>query len=371
MKPNLNDEALAASAGFKIVKTQDGYVYKPIKSGRPEADLKGNIKKNLRILDEQNATQRFKWINLPSGLTGALVERMLYYRGQLCFFYMPDNNTFYMLPYSAVESWDVYGRPGKALPLVFAGPDKGGQGKDKDRPFIAGFTKNIYYDYPTDGQHLKDAFLNGCITLKDYTPQLPDTIIPRAELMDSILDMMSECFPLARTQLISNCGVKGMRVDNQEAKDEVIQAANNLKECALKGLPYIPILGSTEFQDFGSEALKVEDYLLDMQSLDNFRLSLHGLSSGGIFEKSSQVLQSEQDMNARRARSSYQDAFELRAQFCKLVNSVWDLGVAVIPAQMSGEDERDDNPTDKIDGGSNGMHQDDSNEEATDGTEDI
>ena len=47
---------------------------------------KFEIKKGLRIMDEQDAVNRFTWYNLPSGLNSRLMERILYYRGQGMFF---------------------------------------------------------------------------------------------------------------------------------------------------------------------------------------------------------------------------------------------------------------------------------------------
>lgn len=58
---------------------------KPIKfdeSVIPNINLKSDIKRQLRILDEQNAVNRFTWYNLPPELDGNLIERILFYRGQ-------------------------------------------------------------------------------------------------------------------------------------------------------------------------------------------------------------------------------------------------------------------------------------------------
>lgn len=313
----LTDKALAAAAGFKLVKSGSGYVYKPLATSQYSAKL--GIKKALRVLDEQNAVQRFEWKNLPSGLTGALIERMLYYRGQLCLFEL--NGEFYCLPYAPIGPFDVYGRPGKIQPLVFAGPNQTGEKKDKDKPFIIGFTREAAYSE-------KSLSPECAVILRDYTQQLPDRIIPRAELMDSTIDLMSDCFPLARTQLIANSGVKGMRVDSQDAKDEVVQASEAIYDAALRGLAYVPILGRTEFQDFSASALNVQDYLLDMQALDNFRLSLHGLSSGGLFEKKAQTLKDEAEINAGRAKSALQDSYAQRQAFCELANKAFGLSVS-------------------------------------------
>jgi hypothetical protein len=41
----------------------------PMKFGGIQPQIKMEIKKQLRILDEQNAINRFTWYNLPDGLT--------------------------------------------------------------------------------------------------------------------------------------------------------------------------------------------------------------------------------------------------------------------------------------------------------------
>ena len=53
-------------------------------------NIKSNVKKQLRIVDEQNAINRFTWYNLPEGLNGRLIERILYYKGQGMLFWLND-----------------------------------------------------------------------------------------------------------------------------------------------------------------------------------------------------------------------------------------------------------------------------------------
>ena len=40
------------------------------------------IEEELRIVDRQTAYRRYKWIDLPKGLNGKLMERILYIKGQ-------------------------------------------------------------------------------------------------------------------------------------------------------------------------------------------------------------------------------------------------------------------------------------------------
>ena len=50
--------------------------------GKPEY-LVEDAKRSFRLMDEQNALNRFNWINLPDGLSGNLMERILYYKSKI------------------------------------------------------------------------------------------------------------------------------------------------------------------------------------------------------------------------------------------------------------------------------------------------
>ena len=306
-----------------------------------KTELKANIKRQLRIQDEQVAVNRYQWFNLPSSLDGQLLERILYYKGQAAFFYMPANGSFYFLPYALSGSIDVYGRFMGITPLQFAGGTTSNE-KGKEKPWINGLEKKPVYEVPFELD--KKTFDDGCVILKDYTPQLSETIVPRKDVMDSLLDAMAEALPFARTSLIANSGVKGIRVQGEDDALNVIAASKTIEKSALDGNPFVPIQGSTEFQDLtGGAPLKSEEYLLYMQGLDNYRLSLYGLSTGGLFQKKSHMLESEQDMNAGHAKLAYEDGLKLRQKFCDIVNSIWGLGIwcepseSVIQADMSGD----------------------------------
>ena len=57
---------------------------RPVKL-EPLACLDQNILKNLRILDECQKVNLYKWYNLPSSIDGNLIECILYYKGQVAF----------------------------------------------------------------------------------------------------------------------------------------------------------------------------------------------------------------------------------------------------------------------------------------------
>ena len=286
--------------------------------------LKENIRKTLRVLDEQNAINRYKWYNLPSSLDGQLLERILYYKGQGMFFYMEANDSFYFLPYALNGTIDVYGRFQGVTPLPFNGSTDNEEGKEK--PWITELTRKPIYDVL--GDEVNNEFTEACVLLSDYSKQISQTNISRQILQEPILDAMAEAFPLARTSLIAHSGIKGMRVNDEDQKAQVELASRATTKAALNGKMWIPLVGNLEFQELtDGTALKSEEFLLYMQSLDNFRLSLYGLDNGGLFQKKSHMLEAEQDMNSGNVGLVYQDGLSLRQKFCDIVNSIWGLGI--------------------------------------------
>lgn len=298
--------------------------------------LKNGIRKTLRVLDEQNAVNRYKWYNLPNGLDGNLLERILYYKGQLMFFYVETEDKYYMLPFALNSSIDIYGRFISVQGLPFNGTteDKG----------IEAFTRKVVWD---ENEIEKEGFdpNSVCVLLTDYSKQISQTILARKELQEPILEAMSEAFPMARTGVLANSGIKAMRVNNQDDAASVITANKGILDAALKGEPFIPVVSQIEFQDLTSAgtALKAEEFLVYLQALDNFRLSLYGLKSGGLFQKKSHMLESEQEMNEGNTLLAYQDGLNLRQRFCDFINAIWDLGVWVEPSEcVTGNDDNMD-----------------------------
>lgn len=310
----------------------------PVKMDIGGPQLKENIKRVLKIVDEQNAINRYTWYNLPSGLTGIDIERMLYYRGQLAFFYSQSNDTFYCLPYalSAPEGstgLDIYGRFTGITPLTFQGTYENDE--KKDRVFIQGMVKKPVYS-------MEDILIGAvnplecCVLLSDYSKGVSQTITSRDILHDGIIDAEAEAFPLARTALIANSGIKGMRVNDEDQYANVKAASRSITKAALEGDPWVPFVGNVEFQDFTSNgsALKSEEFLTYMQSLDNFRLSLLGLQTGGIFQKKDHMLQDEFDKNSGTSSLVYQDGLALRQHFADMCNLIWGTTIYVAESEM-------------------------------------
>lgn len=302
---------------------------------------KSDIKKQLRILDEEAAINRFTWVNLPSGLSSRLMERILYYKGQGMFFKLKDK--FYFLPYALNGTIDVYGRFTDVTPLPFNGK---ASGDGKEKPWITGLTRKCLYevelpeDYIDDnGEVLVDKIIdtqdNCCVLIKDYTEQISQTNISRQILQDPILDIMADMFPFMRTSLLNSTGIQGMRVSSQDEYANVEAASRAINKAALEGKKYVPVVGNVDFQELtGGQVAKAEEFLLAMQSLDNYRLSLYGLDNGGLFQKKSHMLEAEQKMNTGTTGLILRDSLQNRQDACNIINSVWGLNIWCEPSEV-------------------------------------
>lgn len=309
----------------------------PIRFANGVCNYKASIKTNLRIIDEQDAVNRYVWYNLPCSLTSQELERMLYYKGQLAFFYMPDANEFYFMPYALDGGIDFYGRFNRIHPVPFAEGTSDEEKKKfaQQRNYLSTLKLNCKYDVNLDSVD-EEMLTKSCVLLHDYTKQLSQTIIPRQQLQEGVIDIMSDCIPFMRTALLNSTGVQGMRVNSQDEQSNVTAASSLINKAALNGEKYVAIIGNIDFQDLtGGETAKSEEFLLAMQALDNFRLSTYGIENGGLFEKKAHTLESEQAMNTGNTGIVYNDGLKIRQHFCDVVNSIWGLGIWCMPSEQA------------------------------------
>ena len=346
----------------EIMMGIDPFTKQPLRSGcLSDGKIKEEIRRSIRIMDEQEAVNRYTWYNLPNGINGQLLERIIYYRGQAAFFYLKDMDQFYFLPYALDGGIDLYGRFQSITPLPFLG----GTTEEKDgkvKAWIEGLSYMPVYSIEEVFENpTKYTVGDFCVILKDYTPQEGENIIARRILQEKIIDMMAEAFPMARTNLIANSGVQGLRVQEEDTKKQVSVMNELIKRSALSGDPYAPVYGPTEFQELtGGSVAKVQDFLMYMQSIDNFRRSCYGLKSGGVFEKKAHELQAEAMINQSNTDLIYNDGLKNRQAFCDLVNLIFGLQVWCEPSEtamgidmnMNGNTtDGEEEPTMQMDGG--------------------
>lgn len=299
----------------------------PIKMGGSPCSVKDDMKKFLRLIDEQDAVNRYTWYNLPCNLTSQDLERMLYYKGQLAFFYMKDLDEFYFMPYALDGTIDFYGRFNTIhpVPMTSGTEDKNSKAQSE---LLSRLKLKCVYGMKYPEEIIESDFTDSCVLLHDYTKQLSQTIIPRQIINDPLIDVISECIPFLRTALVAGTGIKGIRVNDADQEASVSDASRGMLKAALSAEPFVAMIGNVEFQELTDGALiKAEEYMMAMQSLDNLRLSGYGLENGGLFEKKAHLLNAENEVNQSNVGLVFQDGLSIRQNFCNIVNSIWGLGI--------------------------------------------
>lgn len=321
--PNLPDYTWMKAAGI------DPKTGLPTRLGNMGCVSKAEIKQQLRIMDEQDAINTFKWYGLP-GLLPCELERFLYYKYDLVSFYMEEKDKFYHMPYALDGTLDFYGRYNTVhpIPMTEGQDDKQKKMMASIRALLSKLKLNIVKE-PLWEMPDYDDFTKSGVILRDYTPQGNiNKATPMADVIDSVLDMMADTILYMHTALKNATGIEGIRITNEDESSNVYAANLSLDNAALTGSKFVPISGKLEFQELvGGQVGKAEEFLMVLQSLDNYRLMLHGLNSGGLFQKKAHMLESENDMNAQAASNILQDRLTQRQNWCNIFNSIWGIGV--------------------------------------------
>ena len=320
-------------------------------------NLKASMKHIMRLIDEQDAVNRYKWYNLPCNISSEELERLLYLKGQLCFFYFKDLDEFYFMPFALDGSIDFYGRYNRIHPVpMSSGTEEAKEQEKSQRALLSMLKLNVVKAIKSLDELKEEDLYESAVILWDYSRQIGQNIIPRADVNDPLLEVIAEIPCFLRTALIASTGVKGMRVSDADAKNEVKIASAQVLNCALSGELATPITSTIEIQElFDGPTGKAQEYLLAMQALENFRLSTYGLENGGLFEKKAHKLEEEQEMNTSTVGLVYEDGLAIRQNFCNIVNSIWGTSIWCMPSEsvVAGDIDGDGLAFDNNDGGEN------------------
>lgn len=310
----------------------DPFTGLPLKADLGCGGNKGAIKAEIMKNDKQIALNRYKWSGLPEGLTPEIIESVLYERGKGMLFFNENDKKFYFLPCvmqapSNTIGLDCYGRPIAVSPVPLVG---GTDAEGKPRPWIPGFIKYPIYEPHLDFITPED-YTDKCILLYDYSHGVNELdIVPMKQLQQGIIDIMAECIPYAQTALINGTGISGLKISADDELEIVNNANAQVKDAALKGNRYIPLHSKSgvDFQELaGGQLAKVEEFLLAMQSFDNFRLGQYGIGEGAVFTKKAHMLESEQNMNQGNVGLIYDTGLLLRQYACLCAFSLWGLSM--------------------------------------------
>lgn len=302
------------------------------------SSLKENIRRNLRISDEQEAINRFVWENLPEGMTSQELERLLYYHGQLCFFYDEATENFVFMTFAMDAGPDIYGRYISIQPVPIALGEVSDKASDKEKAavvrqasYYSSRSLKVLHDIAAPWDVMEDPAQfakEHCVILRDYTPQRGQHIIPRQVLQEGVIDVEADCIPFMRTALLNSTGIQGVQVRDKNGAKEIELASQSVDNAALAGRKYVAMAGQFDFQVLADgTAAKAEEFLLAQQSIMNFRRSLLGLTNGGLFQKKAHELQAEADMNSGSVDLILQDCLTQRQTFADIVNSYTGIGI--------------------------------------------
>lgn len=287
--------------------------------------LKGAILQLLQTIDRQDAVNRFQWYNLPVKMSSVELERLLYLKGNLCLFYFEELGEFFVMPYALDAGLDYYGRYKSVHPIPLC--DEDDPDYKRQATVLAEKHLKVLYEIPTEP--LEGGPGDYCVLIHDYTSSVAQDVLPRSQIQAGLLDVMSDCIPFMRTALLNSTGIQGMRVGSEAEQSNVKAASASIDKAALMGQKYVAIVGQMEFQDLtGGTTSKGEEFLMAMQSLDNFRLSTYGLENGGLFEKKQYQNNAQTMMNGSgQIGNPLQDSLSNRQHPCDIANAVWGLGM--------------------------------------------
>lgn len=333
------------------------------KTGLPDrykngCSLKTNVKIQLRVKDEQDAINRYKAYNIPLNLSSQEIERMLYHKFELIFFYFEPLDEYYLMPYAFDDGLDFYGRPIYVHPVPYAsGAEADSNQLKAQREFLRTVKLKVIYDVQlpedyineetgeVDEKKVKELLTTSAVIIRDYTPQWSENGIPRVQMQDALLDCMADCIPYSRTALKNSTGVRGMRVTNPDEYSNVLAANVMMEQAALHGDQNIPVVGQIDFQDLASGNIaNAEEFFKSLQGYNNFRLSLYGLDNNGLYEKTAYVNNLQSGIN--NVGLSLTDGLSQRQNACNIINSIWGLGFWYdISESVSGADTNGDGIT--------------------------
>src|SRR5574344_696519 len=186
MAANIPDLETLLKAG---IDPKTGLPVKMTKAAK--CTIKEDVKKFLRLIDEQDAVNRYVWYNLPANITSQELERMLYYKGQLCFFYDKDLEEFYFMPYALDGTIDFYGRYNTIHPVPMTSGTDDSTGKAQ-ASLLSNIKLKCVYGVKMPEQLQYEDLTNSAVLIHDYTKQLPQQITPRVYVNEAIIDSMAD-----------------------------------------------------------------------------------------------------------------------------------------------------------------------------------
>lgn len=232
----------------------------------------GDFSSFVSDLDLQQFCARYKWEGLPKYMPDNIIERLLYFKGNICLFF--NGGTLYALPYSFNGKLDPYTYPTKIRPIALNGNDFG--------------TKELV-TYPNGTINKKAE----CVILSDRIPTgFNDSVTPRASIQQDIINLMNDALVSGNINLKNSLKKGLVGVDSE---DQVAVMEKDIEEATKSNSPYIVTAKggmSTKAMEVWNNNIPVdmESYIQYLSALNNLRCYSLGIKNQGIYEKTERML---------------------------------------------------------------------------------
>lgn len=268
-----------------------------------------------RNYDMNQCISRYIWKNLPNGLSGWNLERMLYFRGTLAGFTI--GGKFYILPYVQSGMINPYGIPTKIKPITYNGRIMGNNefiSNDLELPVDLNGNKNSNY---------------GAVLLYDSIPYSPSSKSPsRYFLNDIILNEMADTFARININIVVS-NKKILLIIKDRKQRDIVQKELEMafgSDCPFGILSSeLPVESVQNTSDYNAD-----DLFNTIKNYDAIRCFMSGISSKNFgTEKKERLVSGELVGNEEQKDLILDIGFDLRKEFCDLCNSKFGTNIEV------------------------------------------
>lgn len=299
-------------------------------SYRPYTPNKEQYRKIWSNLDLNQNCNKYRWKNLPKGLTSWNLERMLYYYGALCGF--KYNNSLWVLPFTATRDLNAYGFPTTIQPITFNGqtPDNA-----SSNFFGADFKVEMFMpeDEPTDKR--------ACILL-DSIPEACGTFIPMSRCAQNTILINDIIETLKRVNInivVSNKKIVIQCQDEMQA--EVVR--QELAEGFSSDSPFIVCTNATALPNISQASdLQASDLFNAIKQYDAIRCQQSGILTKSFGQDKKERVNSGELMGEReQVNIIYDVGLYLRQSWAEEMNKCFNTNITCEENKEALEDTED------------------------------
>lgn len=268
------------------------------------------------MYDMQQCISRYKWNDMPNGITGELVERMLYFRHSVAGFKYAGN--VYILPWVMQGGLNIYGYPNRIKPMTYNGQAVAG---DNDY-----FKQD--FELPVDkGGDLIDNYT--AVLLFDDVPNGPSGIGPSRFALNQVI-IKEICDTFARININIVVSNKKILLYIKDPKQRsVIQ--KELEIAFGSDSPFALITAPLEPGSIQTSNDYYADELFNaIKNYDGIRCFMSGISAKGFGnEKKERLVSGELAGNEEEKDLILDLGLSLRKQFCDRCNKLFGTNMSV------------------------------------------